>query len=629
MRNLLGILAIAISASSASAGNDTATAQELLNKLGLNAGPVDGAWGPRTDRAIHRFYTEIGAIYDGELDAQDIVTLEAATSYYRHFGNRDWSPEIRSELHEIKIDAAPFSYINENLVAALVGQQQFSEPNLGNHPIGEPPNVEWVQRPMDADCAAVLRDMSPPDMSRWDAPLYAQNCNYNYRLKMFDGGIDALQGILDHWASQPLGAYDLKPSGDDAYFKSTLMASVGTTYALFYDHFKNHGPIDRLISDWMLNNQTLVGRETCPFSKPESYTPDRYIVDACGSNHWRLSVANIALGLRLKNRQLFIAGVKHLEINLSMYDADGIFTPYATRGWDSPGYAIDNNEYISSIALMLSEVGVNLYDFKIHDGRDIGTLIEGHNAWLNDPSLAEKYIVASTTCNGGTCTQIGSMEDLGPLAQWKIDRQFEDFDILLRSFHYQVVSNGADPVELARIYPRDGENGLAKMYVWGQTSAFPFIYASLEYFDDLERYLEPEPQEPLDLEGIPLDFVNLECDFEIRRKLIDGAEENRIASGRLITKEGRVAISEIEIRVGENPNPNFVMDTAELFLAEDGRIIGDLAVYTMFGNDRIDVIRLGTSFAPFKNKAKIGPQGTHLALVDKTIEISLVAKGCQ
>lgn len=628
MRNLLGILAIAISASSAAADNDTATAQELLNKLGLNVGPVDGAWGPKTDHAIRRFYFEIGAVYDGELDAQDIVNLETATSYYRQFGNRDWLPQIRSELHDLEIETAPFSYIDEDLIAALVDEQQFSEPNLGNHPVGEPPNVEWVQRPMDADCATVLRDMSPPDMSSWDAPLYAQNCNYNYRLKMFDGGIDALQVIMDHWASQPLGAFDLEPNGDDSYFKSTLMASVGTTYALFYDHFKNHEPIDRFITDWMLNNQTIVGKETCPFLAPHSYTPSRYIVDACGSNHWRLSVANIALGLRLESRQLFIAGVKHLEINLSMYDADGIFTPYATRGWDSPGYAIDNNEYISSIALMLSEVGVNLYDLKIHDGRAIGSLIEGHNAWLTDPSLAEKYIITSPTCNGGTCNEIASMAELGPLDQWKIDRQFEDFDILLRSLHYQVVSNGADPVDLARSYPKDRGIGLPSMYVWGQTSAFPYIYATLEYFDKLERYLAPEPQEPIDLQGIPLDFVSLECGFEIRRKLIDEGEENRIATGRLITNEGRVEISEIEIRVGENPNPNFVMETAELFLSEDGRIIGDLAVYTMFGNDRIDVIRLGTNFVPLKNEAKLGPQGTHLALVDETIEISLVAKGC-
>lgn len=159
MRNLLGILAIVISASSAAAGNDTATAQELLNKLGLNAGPVDGAWGPKTDLAIHRFYSEIGAVFDGELEAQDIVNLETATSYYRQFGNRDWLPQIGSQLHDLEIKTAPFSYINEDLVAALVDKQQFSEPHLGSHPIGEPPNVEWVQRPMDADCATVLRDM--------------------------------------------------------------------------------------------------------------------------------------------------------------------------------------------------------------------------------------------------------------------------------------------------------------------------------------------------------------------------------------------------------------------------------------------------------------------------------------
>lgn len=628
MRNLLGILAIVISASSAAAGNDTATAQELLNKLGLNAGPVDGAWGPETDRAMHRFYSEIGAVYDNELDAQDIVNLEIATSYYRHFGNRDWLPQIRSELHDLDIKSAPFSYINEELIAALVGEQQFSEPNLGNHPIGEPPNVEWVQRPMDADCATVLRDMSPPDMSRWDAPLYAQNCNYNYRLKMFDGGIDALQAIMDHWASEPLGAFDLEPNGDDSYFKSTLMASVGTSYALFYDQFKDHESIDRFITDWMLNNQTLIGKETCPFSNPESFTPSRYNGDSCGSNHWRLAVANIALGLRLENRQLFIAGVKHLEINLSMYDADGIFTPYATRGWDSPGYAIDNNEYISSIALMLSEVGVNLYDLKIHDGRDIGSLIDGHNAWLTDPSLAEKYIITSPTCNGGTCTQIGSMEDLGPLDQWKIDRQFEDFDILLRSFHYQVTSNGADPVDLARIYPKDRGISLPSMYIWGQTSAFPYIYASLEYFDALQRYLNPEVSAlPIELSDVPLETARMECNFEIRRKLIGEPDVNMIASGRLVAFEGRVKISEVEIRTGGMTDQKMVMDTAALILSRDGRIIGDLTVYTMFGSNRKDSIRLGTDFRP--STINLGPEGSHLATIGNSMEINLFVQECE
>jgi hypothetical protein len=627
MRQFCAAVAVAVCATSAVADSNTATAQHLLNQLGLAAGPVDGSWGPRTGRAIDRFYAELGAVYDGSLDAQDISELEAAAATYRHFGNRDWSPEIRSDLHDIDISTAPFDYISDNLIASLVPFQQFSEPDLGMHPVGEPPDVEWVRRPMDVDCLTVLRDMSPPDMSRWDAPLYAQNCNYHYRQKIFGGGIDAFQEILDHWAAQPLGIYDLEPNGDDFYFKATLMAQVGTTYALFYDLFNNHAAIDSFITDWMLNNQTFVGEGTCPFSAPESFTPDRgYVVGSCGSNHWRSSVVNVALGLRLGDRQLFIAGVKHLEINLSMYDVDGIFTPYATRGWDSPGYAVDNNEYITSIALMLAEVDVNLYDLKIHDGRDIGALIEGHNAWLTDPSLAERYFIGSDTCNGGSCTRLDSMAALGPLDQWKVDRQFEDFDILLRSFHYQVTEKELDPIDLARMYPSDRGGSLPGMYVWGQTSAFPYIYATLERLDALEGYLEPESA-VLDVSDVPLDMTNMECGFEMRRKLSGESQDIGIASGSIVASDGRVTISMIDIRTGKTPDVEMVMEEADLYLAQNGRIIGDFPVYTMHGNDRIDVVRFGSDFDPLL--AGVGPQGNHHFNIDDSIHISLVITECE
>jgi len=621
MREFCAAVAIAVCATSAVADSNTATAQHLLNQLGLDAGPVDGSWGPRTGRAIDRFYAELGAVYDGSLDAQGISELEAAAATYRHFGNRDWSPEIRSDLHDIDVSTAPFDYISDNLIAGLVPFQRFSEPDLGTHPVGEPPDVEWVRRPMDVDCLTVLRDMSPPDMSRWDAPLYAQNCNYHYRQKIFGGGIDAFQEILDHWAAQPLGIYDLEPNGDDSYFKATLMASIGTTYALFYDLFDNHAAIDSFITDWMLNNQTVVGEGTCPFSAPESFKPDRYIVDSCGSNHWRLSVANVALGLRLGDRQLFIAGVKHLEINLSMYDVDGIFTPYATRGWDSPGYAVDNNEYITSIALMLAEVDVNLYDLKIHDGRDIASLIEGHNAWLNDPSLAERYFIGSDTCNDGSCTRLDSMAALGPLDQWKVDRQFEDFDILLRSFHYQVTEKELDPIDLARMYPSDRGGSLPGMYVWGQTSAFPYIYATLERLDALEGYLEPES---VDVSDVPLDMTNMECGFEMRRRSSGESQDIVIASGSIVTSDGRVTISMIDIRTGKTPNVEMVMEEADLYLAQNGRIIGDFPVYF---NDRIDVVRFGSEFDPLL--AGVGPQGNHHFNIDDSIDISLVITECE
>ena len=614
----------------------TANVQKLLNNLNLNAGKVDGTWGRKTEIAIQRFYNEIGSNFDGQIDLGEIADLEAANANYRNFGNKDWSPLIRTKLHDIKNLKASFTYINENLVNALIPYQLDADtlPNLGFHPIGDPPNVKWVKKPMDMDCTLVLKNMSPPDMSRWDAPLYAQNCNYYYRQNLFSGGAEVLQEIFDYWAEQPDGTFDLQPNGNDQYFKSTLMSSLATTYALFYDKFSNNQKIDVFLSDWMLNNQTLIGRKTCPFDAPETFTSSIFIVDSCGSNHWRLAVANFALGLRLANKQLIISGVKHLEINLSMYDMDGIFTPYATRGWDSPGYAIDNNEYISSIALMLSEVGIDLYEMKIHDGRKVRELVKNHNAWLTNPALAEHYIVSSPTCNGGTCTEFKSLKDFGPLKQWKIDRQFEDFDILLRNFYYEITENGMDPIALVNLFPRNRSDQLPNMYVWGQTSSFPFIFATLESLGLLNEYLSP-PEVQVDInkkevdqevKNLELSKEQLECNISILRNLDDGQNEMKIGHAIMTTTNGSVELSKLELRTGTKDYLNTISDEAELYLSKDGKIVGRILLPTMFGNNRLDILNFGSNFIPMIGGS--GPEGRHSYQVEPGLDVSIFVEWC-
>jgi len=614
----------------------TANVQKLLNNLNLNAGKVDGTWGRKTEIAIQRFYNEIGSNFDGQIDLGEIADLEAANANYRNFGNKDWSPLIRTKLHDIKNLKASFTYINENLVNALIPYQLDADtlPNLGFHPIGDPPNVKWVKKPMDMDCMLVLKNMSPPDMSRWDAPLYAQNCNYYYRQNLFSGGAEVLQEIFDYWAEQPDGTFDLQPNGNDQYFKSTLMSSLATTYALFYDKFSNNQKIDVFLSDWMLNNQTLIGRKTCPFDAPETFTSSIFNVDSCGSNHWRLAVANFALGLRLANKQLIISGVKHLEINLSMYDMDGIFTPYATRGWDSPGYAIDNNEYISSIALMLSEVGIDLYEMKIHDGRKVRELVKNHNAWLTNPALAEHYIVSSSTCNGGTCTEFKSLKDFGPLKQWKIDRQFEDFDILLRNFYYEITENGMDPIALVNLFPRNRSDQLPSMYVWGQTSSFPFIFATLESLGLLNEYLSP-PEVQVDInkkevdqevKNLELSKEQLECNISILRNLDDGQNEMKIGHAIMTTTNGSVELSKLELRTGTKDYLNTISDEAELYLSKDGKIVGRILLPTMFGNNRLDILNFGSNFIPMIGGS--GPEGRHSYQVEPGLDISIFVEWC-
>ena len=54
------------------------SAQRILNQLGYNAGPIDGAYGKKTRSALEIFYSENGSLYDGKLDANEVVDLTAA-----------------------------------------------------------------------------------------------------------------------------------------------------------------------------------------------------------------------------------------------------------------------------------------------------------------------------------------------------------------------------------------------------------------------------------------------------------------------------------------------------------------------------------------------------------------------
>jgi hypothetical protein len=55
-----------------------AQSQRMLNQLGYNAGPVDGAYGGKTKRALEAFYAKSGGSYDGKLDANEVVDLTEA-----------------------------------------------------------------------------------------------------------------------------------------------------------------------------------------------------------------------------------------------------------------------------------------------------------------------------------------------------------------------------------------------------------------------------------------------------------------------------------------------------------------------------------------------------------------------
>jgi len=204
----------------------------------------------------------------------------------------------------------------------------------------------------------------------------------------------------------------------------------------------------------------------------------------CGSKKWRGSIARIALGLRLKDQSLYLSGVRQLEALLGMFDKNGIYVHYATRGWDSLGYSIDVPNYLSDIALLLESVGFDFYEMHTTSGKTVGELIEITNAWLKKPQLAKDYYVGTKNERPGEQPKFfENVDDYGGYEQWRAERQSEDHDIFLRSFHYQVSKNPNVSDWIAEIKNKSahvyGRDILPAMYFYGWTSAVPQVLTTL------------------------------------------------------------------------------------------------------------------------------------------------------
>ena len=77
-KKILVILPFIVMLASPVLANSVAQSQRMLNQLGYNAGPIDGAYGGKTRGALEKFYADNGSLYDGKLDANEVVDLTAA-----------------------------------------------------------------------------------------------------------------------------------------------------------------------------------------------------------------------------------------------------------------------------------------------------------------------------------------------------------------------------------------------------------------------------------------------------------------------------------------------------------------------------------------------------------------------
>ena len=87
--------------------DSVAQSQRMLNQLGYNAGPVDGAYGGKTKGALENFYANNGSTYDGKLDANEVRDLKSALKNFRPKNlpnHQRYKNVIRTSLRDLKVN---------------------------------------------------------------------------------------------------------------------------------------------------------------------------------------------------------------------------------------------------------------------------------------------------------------------------------------------------------------------------------------------------------------------------------------------------------------------------------------------------------------------------------------------
>ena len=63
--------------------NNVLEAQKMLTKLGYAPGPIDGAYGDKTKRALVNYYNAQNKKFDGKLDENEIADLKVSIKVFK------------------------------------------------------------------------------------------------------------------------------------------------------------------------------------------------------------------------------------------------------------------------------------------------------------------------------------------------------------------------------------------------------------------------------------------------------------------------------------------------------------------------------------------------------------------
>lgn len=219
------------------------------------------------------------------------------------------------------------------------------------------------------------------------------------------GETSPIRDVLLSWATKQKPTFDIYQNdfNPDHYDAIALLSVFSSFYAVKYDEFSftqdERLAVDKFIQDEMLNIPIdVVGEPKNQFfcdprkhkiiGKKQSPRPD---INTCGSNRWKVTIAQLLVSLRFGNQELFSKGVYNTRFKLALFDDEGIYVTWATRGalaWD---YSHDVTTMLSLLTEIYNSVGYDFLNHKNDNGLLVHQLFAKQFEIVDNVAILEKY----------------------------------------------------------------------------------------------------------------------------------------------------------------------------------------------------------------------------------------------
>ena len=389
----VSLAAIAHAAGAAELGNldltreQVRTAQGTLAELGYEAGPADGLMGRNTRQAYRDFLEESGFADDGELGEADVALLRAVAY------NTD-------NAHGLSGLALPDDWeLNLSAQVALAERDMLRTGYERRYT--EERGVLWRE-----NCEEVLANIYDSavaiDRGEFDdrgGPVSIQGCIEGLgNIVAHTDDFSPLARILSGWSENTYIEYPAD-AFNGFYEVISAVTIFGSHYAVFYDEYpledEERARIDAFLASAVQVDisQTRDSMEPPPLPcGPETLDRLGYLPehgswvdnDTCGSLRWKLTIAQVALALRLSDERLWELARYNTQFMLNMFDEDNLFVTWAVAS----GLAINYSKNVPMMLGVLTELYQGAgYDFLTHENRhgsSVADMFETYWAFMTD-----------------------------------------------------------------------------------------------------------------------------------------------------------------------------------------------------------------------------------------------------